>query len=459
MNRPRPLSTTVKFAEHNQSTDELQLRGRNVSRNLANHKGSSRKTQKTPATPTTHSSQPPTQPTRQPTPQVNMSDGEEAASNVVMPEDSSEAQKIMIDALSKLTARIAVLDGVNKEIHTNQQAVASSLKQKNITKHLQPDEFYGNPSDDALKFMNRFETHADLSEHYRENKPKVFRLLLRGPAEIWYHSLPADCKDDWDKLKEEFEKTFGGTENQWMLEQRLDNRSQKRGEQADDYIQDMLQQAQRLRKSNEETKKLIIRGLQPAIKRYVLGQNPKSLDATLEAVRLGETIANIDDNKSVNVVRSPLDDLSDLKKEILAAVTAAKTSAAREESRPAGGLNDKDIACYSCGRFGHLSRSCPEKEDRRSLSRPRDPPPPRRFDDRRGRRRNDFASEARRRMPSYPRRYDPRGPQRRDDYRRFDRSQNFRRARRWEGRDFRSHNGPSRRFQGDRRDNRRYPNY
>ena len=104
------------------------------------------------------------------------------------------------------------------------------------------------------------------------------RLNLEGSALSWFHALPHPVSRDKGKLITTFKEHFGQLHPKWMLEQQLYDRCMSTSENLESYITDIESRCARLNKSNTEMTTVFIRGLSPALRMFVIQQNPLSFD-------------------------------------------------------------------------------------------------------------------------------------------------------------------------------------
>lgn len=296
--------------------------------------------------------------------------------------------------LQELLNRLGQEGELTQMLHNQEDNLAAQQEQlANITqrqgmKSLEPKHFSGKVTDDPRKFMDRFEAHANLYRLNDHQKVLQFRLLLSGSADVWYTSLPARTRDNWIPLRASFLEAFTGQTTAWMLEQDLAERRQKPGESVDGYVTDILSVAQRLNKRDEETRTILVRGLIPSIKKYVLLANPIDLRSTIEKIRLGEAIAKMDAEPKASL--SAISDYEELETRnlSLAAITNLENRFNRfqiETNKKLDGIAStegssrgfpqghshqgprgelEELRCYNCDDQGHISRNCPRRQTR-----------------------------------------------------------------------------------------------
>ena len=157
---------------------------------------------------------------------------------------------------------------------------------------LRPPMFSGLQKENANQWLGKFNTFCTFSNWKNEKCRDAFRLLLTGPAELWFGSLTVAERGKWETVQTKFIERFTA-QNTWVLEQELADRKQQRSEPVEDYIVDIQRRCQQLCKSTTEQLSIFVRNLQPEIRAYVVGRNPKNLTEAEEFASLGESVLTI----------------------------------------------------------------------------------------------------------------------------------------------------------------------
>ena len=267
-----------------------------------------------------------------------------------------------------------------------------------------PPTFKGLANEDADRWLKRFTSYADYCNMDNEKKSRAFRLMVDGAAEVWLNGLADAVKQDWDQLRAAFtEKYINANNVAWLKEQGLLARVQGRQEPVEVYITDVRQKCNQLQKGEMETKSIILRGLLPEIKAFVIGHQPETLDDLEAKARLAESIESMKPKPNydrVNMMQEAYDkNLGDLSKSISDLqetvrqqnrdIQFVKNNIRRREpstrdpmQQPGFGRGFKpfcqrcrrqghtadncvrrqqstDVTCYNCSQRGHLKRQCP----------------------------------------------------------------------------------------------------
>jgi len=269
--------------------------------------------------------------------------------------------------------------------HLDEQAQAQNLRQENMARainnapHIEmvgfrPQTFTGMSDQDPRRWLQRFESYCQISNLQGQRKLEAFQLLLDGPAEIWYRGLALENRNNWVNTEQQFRNKFINANNlNWVKEQSLLTRVQGKNEKVETYIADIRVKCNQLNKTEDETKSIMIRGLLPNIRAFVIGQQPQNLDAAESKARLAESIENMKQaNNSVNAIHTPVSGVSEVLGDVVGALrTQGKQIETLTQSMarinrgsafspqrtfvPRGGNADW---CNRCNRRGHTVTNC-----------------------------------------------------------------------------------------------------
>ena len=228
------------------------------------------------------------------------------------------------------------------------------------SRSLCPTPFYGYSTDDPKAFIDRFNTYATLQSMEDGRKISACRMLLQGPADIWYLSLAEASKATWEAFKTAFLEAFGGSETQWLLEQKMEDRKIAAGETVETYINDIRKLANRAGASDTDIKRALVRGLRPELRSFVISQNPKTLDDTISKIKIGETAKVGESSTSLNSatvaeLKTHLEKLEESQKTTLASIKMDLKNAAPQGG---GSMDRNQMNCFNCNMPGHFAREC-----------------------------------------------------------------------------------------------------
>lgn len=175
-------------------------------------------------------------------------------------------------------------------------------------------------------------------------------MCFDGVALTWFKELPVHIQDDYEDLKGEFVRRLNNPDLKWTKELKLLERRQKAGESVDDYLDDINHLCSRLEKSSDERMSIILRGLRPEIRKFVIGKRPSSLSDMLSWARLAFEL-DIGEESAVSSLL--LQETQNLRHDIMALNY--------EAGRPWGrsrGTTDGQIVCCQCNKVGHHQQNC-----------------------------------------------------------------------------------------------------
>lgn len=269
-----------------------------------------------------------------------------------------------------------------------------------------PPPFAGASHEDAKLWWNTFTYFAKYKKLSDDQQLATFPLLLRGPALQWFEALEDANKDTIAHLQEAFKGAFGIHEaSKWSQERELFQQNQGPTQSARDYINTMKFKARELELPDAQLARMVLGGLKPSIRAFVL-QQPH---ATTEEISKAAILAEAAMPPPLNEEPSLIAEISVLKEQ-LAEMTAATRAMAiqppntgsqsqprqynrqynrqnqgarprqyqqrphqqqQEQQGPAkpchrcgkwghvpSGCFAKDLECYFCGKKGHINRAC-----------------------------------------------------------------------------------------------------
>lgn len=150
-------------------------------------------------------------------------------------------------------------------------------------------QFSGDGSQDAQLWLTRFQLMA-VTKNLNDNKAKAtLPLLLKENALRWYVALPQHVKDNYAELKREFIIRYGPDERvQWQRTASLYQTAQGSGESVEDYVSGVTSKGAELNLPEEQLRNIVLNGLRPHLRQFVLQQNPATLDDMRKSAKLAE---------------------------------------------------------------------------------------------------------------------------------------------------------------------------
>ena len=257
-------------------------------------------------------------------------------------------------------------------------------------KQLEATVFSGKVSEDADWWLERLDTYFTINGiTTNATKCQTFKLLLEGPAVIWWKSLPDDVTGDINKVRRAFKIRFDSLANTLQLTQALEGRKLDPTESVDVYLTEMQLLCARAKLTESEIFRCIMRNLYPQLKAHVYACMPRTLTDLIEAVKVAETIMDVTrgDLKAASSSRS-----------MIRAVQAAETTQERgydpsdrsrwetparyngqsgfmtdsvapnkrnwnQPRRSASSTRDmRDVECFYCRKRGHMRSDCRKRQ-------------------------------------------------------------------------------------------------
>ena len=313
-----------------------------------------------------------------------------------------------LDALRANMADLLARQEANGAAQEQNQGTLQRALQQRVSHpevaSLRPSNFKGLASEDADRWMGRFQSYAEYCNMDDQKKVRIFRLLVEGSAEVWLNGLEDAVKQNWGQLKEAFMEKYVNANNlTWLKEQGLLARVQDQKEAVEVYITDVRQKCNQLQKGEAETKSIILRGLLPEIKAFVIGQQPQTLDDLEAKAKLAESIENMKPKPNQDKVNMLQETYGKNFGELTKSLSALQDTVQQQSrdlqfvknniksqgftrrsnpQQPSFGRNFKpfcqrckqyghqtdncvrrpqagDTVCYNCNQRGHLKRQCP----------------------------------------------------------------------------------------------------
>ena len=194
-----------------------------------------------------------------------------------------------------------ILHGFNKTFESTQQAtqgqiaaLKSALTQANSggsgNYSTKPPHFKGDELDDVNDFIKSFDRFADFYNWSSEKRMRAMPLHFQGHDNIWFNSLAEGAYANYDQLQELLQNQFNSGASKWRLRQELNQRKQGTQESVVDYTADMRRQCQRLGLPKSEWLHIFIQGLRSDIKSHVVLQQPESFEEAENLAKLKEAV-------------------------------------------------------------------------------------------------------------------------------------------------------------------------
>ena len=169
-------------------------------------------------------------------------------------------------------------------------AVVSTVNDSSLT----PPPFHGTKQETSRDWLNYFKRYVEFKQLPEAARLALFALLLRDTANIWYNNLEESTRNSYEGTIKAFEEKYAPAPiSRWKRASEFWSRDQGPNESVDEYYADMVKRARGFRDDDKDddsdmTRYAIMRGLRPALRTYVMQQNPETTAELLEAAKIAE---------------------------------------------------------------------------------------------------------------------------------------------------------------------------
>lgn len=154
--------------------------------------------------------------------------------------------------------------------------------------------------ENAHNWMRYFSNICEFKNYDTDKKILAFKTLLRNGGAIWFSDTCSKIlteagktsADKWEDMKTKFLEHFHQS-NTWLEEHALHFVQQLSDESVHHYYSKLQERTSRLKKSDQETMSLFIRGLNGHIKLYVLARQPKTIAEALNLAKTAQSLQQI----------------------------------------------------------------------------------------------------------------------------------------------------------------------
>jgi len=148
-------------------------------------------------------------------------------------------------------------------------------------------EFSGSGAQTAESWWQKFEIATKINTWKDEDLVLQFPFYLSGAALSWYSALETTIKDDWARLKAEFEKFFLKQEPALVTESKLLSRKMKAGETLEEYMAELTELGSKLGKSVNSLATNFLNGLpSQAMRDFVVSTDSHTIDSYKNRARI-----------------------------------------------------------------------------------------------------------------------------------------------------------------------------
>jgi len=156
-----------------------------------------------------------------------------------------------------------------------------------------PPSFTGLPTQDAEKWLKKFNYYTTFRGLTPATSLQLFKLLMTDAAADWLESLPVATKNDITPLTAAFNERFAASDiYRWQKAAEVWSRQQSDTESVDTFMTDVLNKAKRVPIDDVNLLRFaIIKGLKASVKQHVLQSGANDLDSVMKAARIAEAAA------------------------------------------------------------------------------------------------------------------------------------------------------------------------
>jgi len=119
----------------------------------------------------------------------------------------------------------------------------------------------------------------------------LFALLMRGAVNTWFSTLPDADRADYNTVIIRFRDKYAPAPiTMWRRRRASEfwSRNQRPTESVEEYRMEMLRQAREVSAPDDMIRYVVMRGLRPELRTYVMQQNPATTTDLLEAAKVAD---------------------------------------------------------------------------------------------------------------------------------------------------------------------------
>lgn len=154
-----------------------------------------------------------------------------------------------------------------------------------------PPTFHGDGVANVDQFLLAFNRHADFFGWSDDKLLRDLPLSLVGPANIWFSSLEPSSYPSFPDLARLLREKFNSPASLWLVRQQLDQRKMGPTESVATYSADIRRQCQQLRIPKAEWVHILLRGLRPDLRSYLVLQQPQTYEEAEQMATLKEAVS------------------------------------------------------------------------------------------------------------------------------------------------------------------------
>ena len=144
---------------------------------------------------------------------------------------------------------------------------------------------------DAGLWLRNFERYCKLRGWNEDQTTAAFPLYLKDSAVMWYDAVPEAIQKKYADLKKTFMDRFMPTSiNSWKESGVFLNTKQGPNQSVEEFCEEVHRLAVPLKKGEQDIKDVIIRGLLPHIRQFVLTKDHSTLTEVVQSARMAQSI-------------------------------------------------------------------------------------------------------------------------------------------------------------------------
>ena len=253
--------------------------------------------------------------------------------------------------------------------------------------------FAGDAGEDVNSFLRQVNLTATFYKFNKLQKTNILPLLLTGNASVWFFASPHLHGKSYDHLCVALIEQFHSESDIWLLRQQLLNKKQAATESVAQFASEIRKLCHRLNVSAEESVHFLLNGLRPELKNHVLLQRPKTFAEAENHAKLREALPEkkpkdrtdeilrelaklkFNDPPEVAAYKVPFNTprtegrcekpwrTDELIETMRQEVRWAQNQQTQREQDYCNRRRNGNVACYYCGKKGHVSTVCWKRRD------------------------------------------------------------------------------------------------